>query len=58
MTSMRAGRCACRTVPTEAGKFATFNWVAFDMKARYFLLDSVTVNANIPIAVKKPDTHR
>jgi hypothetical protein len=25
------------------------------MKARYFLLDQVTVNANIPLAVKKPD---
>jgi hypothetical protein len=42
--------------PDEAGEYATFNWIAFDMKARYFLLDQVTLNANIPLAVKKPDT--
>ncbi|MBV8759425.1 MAG: hypothetical protein JO257_19210 [Deltaproteobacteria bacterium] len=42
--------------PDAMGKFATFNWVAFDMKARYFLLDSVTANANIPIAIIHPDT--
>jgi hypothetical protein len=42
--------------PDEDGAYATFNWIAFDMKARYFLLDQVTVNANIPLAVKKPDT--
>jgi hypothetical protein len=40
--------------PDEMGKFATFNWVALDLKARYFLLDSITANANIPLAVKKP----
>ena len=42
--------------PDSQGKFATFNWVAFDMKARYFLLDSITANANIPIAIIHPDT--
>lgn len=42
--------------PDAQGKFATFNWVAFDMKARYFLLKSVTANANIPIAIIHPDT--
>src|SRR3954468_6908569 len=41
--------------PDEDGAYATFNWIAFDMKARYFLLDQVTVNATIPLAVKKPD---
>jgi hypothetical protein len=41
--------------PDEMGKFATFNWIAVDLKARYFLLDSVTVNANIPVALKHPD---
>jgi hypothetical protein len=40
--------------PDEMGKFATFNWVALDVKAKYYLLDSVTANANIPLAVKKP----
>jgi hypothetical protein len=42
--------------PDEMGKFAAFNWVALDLKGRYFLLDSVTVNANVPLALKKPDT--
>ena len=42
--------------PDETGKFANFNWVAFDVKGKYFLLDSVTVNANIPVAIIKPDT--
>jgi hypothetical protein len=41
--------------PDEEGVFKTFNWVAFDVKGRYFLLDSVTVNANLPLAVKKPE---
>jgi hypothetical protein len=42
--------------PDEDGKFATFNWVAVDLKGRYFLLDSVSVNGSIPIALIKPDT--
>lgn len=42
--------------PDEDNNYATFNWIAFDLKARYFLLDQVTLNANIPLAVKKPDT--
>ena len=42
--------------PDETGKYATFAWVAVDAKARYFLLDSVTVNAFAPLAVKKPGT--
>jgi hypothetical protein len=42
--------------PDANGKFATFNWIAVDLKARYFLLDSVTVNANIPVAIKHPDS--
>ena len=41
--------------PDDAGKFATYNWIAADLKGRYFLLDTVTVNGNIPLAVKKPD---
>ncbi len=40
--------------PDEMGKYATFNWIAVDVKGRYFLLDSVTVNGNIPLAVVKP----
>lgn len=42
--------------PDEMGEFATFNWIALDLQGRYFLLDSVTVNGHIPLAVKKPDT--
>ncbi len=41
--------------PDEAGAYDSFNWVAVDLKGRYFLLDSVTVNASAPLAVKKPD---
>jgi hypothetical protein len=41
--------------PDEMGEFAAFNWIALDLKGRYFLLDSVTVNGLIPLAVKKPD---
>ncbi len=40
--------------PDATGKFKTFNWVAVDVKGRYFLLDSVTANLNIPLAVVKP----
>jgi hypothetical protein len=42
--------------PDEMGQFASFNWVAADIKGRFYLLKTVTVNANIPLAVKKPDT--
>jgi hypothetical protein len=41
--------------PDDMGQYATFNWVAFDMKGKYYLLDTVTVNGEIPLAVKKPD---
>ena len=42
--------------PDEDNKFASFNWVAADLKGTFHLLKTVTVNANIPLAVKKPDT--
>ncbi|MBZ0232518.1 MAG: hypothetical protein K8M05_09340 [Deltaproteobacteria bacterium] len=41
--------------PDEMGQFATFNWIAADLRGKYYLLDTVTVNGNIPLAVKKPD---
>jgi hypothetical protein len=41
--------------PDEAGTYESFNWVAADLKGRYFLLDQVFVDATIPLAVKKPD---
>ncbi len=41
--------------PDNMGEYANFNWVAFDLKGRYYLLKTVTVDANIPLAVKKPD---
>jgi hypothetical protein len=40
--------------PDETGKFATYNWVAVDLKGRYQLLDAISVNGTIPLAVKKP----
>lgn len=40
--------------PDSTGKYATYNWIAADLKGRYFLLDSVTVNGNIPLAVHHP----
>ena len=39
-----------------AGKYATFNWVAVDMKAKYFLLDQVTFSGNVPLAIIHPKT--
>lgn len=41
--------------PGDDGKYATFNWVAFDAKGRYYLLKYITVDGTIPFAVKKPD---
>lgn len=41
--------------PDEMAEFATFNWVAVDLKGKYYLLKSVTLNPYIPLAVKKPD---
>jgi hypothetical protein len=42
--------------PDEAGKFDSFNWVALDANGRYYLLDSVFVAGEFPLAVKKPDS--
>jgi hypothetical protein len=42
--------------PDEMGEFASFNWVAADLKGRYYLLKQITLDANVPLAVKKPDT--
>jgi hypothetical protein len=42
--------------PDATGKYSTWNWVAADLKGRYFLLDSVTVNGNVPLAVVHPGT--
>lgn len=43
--------------PDDMGEFATFNWVAVDLVGRYFLLDSVTINGTIPVAIIKPDDY-
>ena len=40
--------------PDDNGKYATYNWVALDLKGRYFLLDSITLNGNIPLAIIHP----
>jgi hypothetical protein len=42
--------------PNQDGKYATFNWVTVNAKARYFLLDSVVANFTAPIALVKPGT--
>lgn len=42
--------------PDEAGAYDSFNWVALDANGRYYLLDSVFVAGEFPLAVKKPDT--
>lgn len=42
--------------PDKDDKYAAFNWIAADLKGRYFLLDQVTLNGNVPIAVIHPDT--
>lgn len=41
--------------PDEMNQYDSFNWVAVDLKGRYFLLDSITANGFIPLAVKHPD---
>jgi hypothetical protein len=41
--------------PDEMGEYATWNWVAVDMVGRYFLLDSVTINGTMPVALIKPE---
>ena len=42
--------------PDEMGTYDSFNWVAVDLKGRYFLLDSISANGAIPLAVKHPDS--
>lgn len=42
--------------PDEMNNFAAFNWVAADLKGRYYLLKTVTLNGNVPLAIIKPDT--
>lgn len=42
--------------PDEMGQYATFNWVTVDAKAKYYLLDSVTVTGTMPLALVHPDT--
>jgi hypothetical protein len=41
--------------PDATGKFATFNWVAVDLKGTYYLLKWLTVTGAAPLAVKKPE---
>ena len=50
------GRVRLPSGPDEMGSYGTFNWVAVDLEGRYFVLDSVTVNGTIPVALIKPDT--
>jgi hypothetical protein len=44
--------------PNEMGtEYATFNWIAADLKGKYYVFDTVTINGNVPLAVKHPDTY-
>jgi len=37
------------------GKFASFNWIAVDLKGRYNITDHIASYINLPLALKKPD---
>jgi hypothetical protein len=41
--------------PDEMGQYATFNWVAADLKGKYYVFDTVTINGNVPLAIIKPE---
>jgi hypothetical protein len=41
--------------PDENSEYKSFNWIALDLKGRYYLLDQVTVDGFFPLAVKKPE---
>jgi hypothetical protein len=44
--------------PNEMGtEYATFNWIAADLKGKYYVFDTVTLNGNVPLAVKHPETY-
>jgi hypothetical protein len=42
--------------PDEAGAYGTWNWVALDVKGHYNLLDRVSLDAALPLAIIHPDT--
>jgi hypothetical protein len=41
--------------PDEMGTYKTWNWVAADVKGRYYLFRTVTANFNMPLAIIHPD---
>src|SRR5262245_52546022 len=41
--------------PDDMGEYKTFNWVALDLKGKYYVFDTVTINGNIPVALIKPE---
>lgn len=44
--------------PDETGTdYATFNWVALDVKGKYYVFDTVTINGNVPLALVKPEMY-
>lgn len=50
------GAVAFPSGPDAMGKYATYNWVAVDLKGKYNLLDFLEARADIPIALIHPDT--
>jgi hypothetical protein len=49
------GNVAFPSGPDKDGRYATYNWITADLKGRYYLLDTVTANLNIPLALIHPD---
>lgn len=41
--------------PDEMNEYATFNWVAVDVKGQYYLLDFIKLSGTAPLAIIKPD---
>lgn len=42
--------------PDEAGTYGTWNFIALDVKGKYNLLDRVSAEASLPMAIIHPDT--
>ncbi len=42
--------------PDEAGAYGTWNFIALDLKGKYNLLDRVSAEAAVPLAIIHPDT--
>jgi hypothetical protein len=41
--------------PDAMGQYATYNWIALDLKGRYYITKDITVDGYAPLAVHHPD---